>query len=813
MFRLLKINRILNIFLIISTLLIFLEIIYYSDAFPIYWRGNVLGDFLAWTACCLLVAWLVGRNFKLMARPFYLLLLTFYFAVGVGLEESLTVILFLFSSVILGNFFLGIIFPRKNIINHDLDNYFIIGLVVQLAIFGALIHFKFNYRILYLIILITPVIIIFIQGRLINFWRYFLNKLSVNISVFNSIPYWNFILMVTLIGFVARYSFFPTIGYDDNALHLGMWTQLTYQHIYSFDVVSQIWAVAPFAVDILHSIVSLVAGDDARGALNIILLFLLFRQIWLISAHFLLTPSDRFLVILLLASTPMLGNLLVTLQTELFLAFLSASGVRVLLDSRSGLHSESNVVVLAIAAMCCATKLPGALLGVLMMSAGIAITWFRRGADGMHQTYINRVLLIFLILIITFVAFNSYLTAWRITENPVFPLYNGFFKSIYFNSENFSDLRYVTGFSINSYWNVFFKTSKYFESRDFVAGFQYLFLFPIALIVMLWNVTLKNKVVVLLPLLGFGLVMFSATQYWRYMFPILPLATVVIGHLLIPRDRVVALTARFAIGACIAFNFYFYPGISWFFVVEPQRAYTINGRQEITKEFAPAKVLTTYLNERYASQSVRVLYSSDPFGASLRGDPIYGTWYSPSRQSRLNTIRRIEDVATFLKDEKIGFVVWDMSDSSMPNDPMWMLREHLSQFGLPEFQVGNYILYRVFEQDLSYREVFNSNEESHSQKYFLAKIKPNIIANVKTDGAHVARYHVDYKCKEPKGFFVAQINWNVGSPYYRSVRCNDDLTRFSESIPIPLNATQGDIYITALDIPEVSVSKITLEIY
>lgn len=73
--------------------------------------------------------------------------------------------------------------------------------------------------------------------------------------------------------------------------------------------------------------------------------------------------------------------------------------------------------------------------------------------------------------------------------------------------------------------------------------------------------------------------MFATTQYWRYMFPAFPVAAAVIKGLLIriPQEEyfVEELVARrIVIIGCIVLNYYFFPGVVWFFSVAPQASYT-----------------------------------------------------------------------------------------------------------------------------------------------------------------------------------------------------------------------------------------------
>src|SRR5690606_38852760 len=123
------------------------------------------------------------------------------------------------------------------------------------------------------------------------------------------VPFAWYALLVILLGATARYALFPSIGGDDNALHLRLWTELAWRHYYSFDFKAQVWSVAPFALDLLHAVPSLVAGADARGSLNLALYLLLLRQLWCILAGWGLRPADSLLLLTLFVSTPLTGNL------------------------------------------------------------------------------------------------------------------------------------------------------------------------------------------------------------------------------------------------------------------------------------------------------------------------------------------------------------------------------------------------------------------------------------------------------------------------------------------------------------------------
>ena len=260
----------------------------------------------------------------------------------------------------------------------------------------------------------------------------------------------------------------------------------------------------------------------------------------------------------------------------------------------------------AVAALCVATKLPGTVLGALLvLTMAIRIRFFERSAVA-SQAGVNLWILLILLGIMGFAAMHSYGFAYWVTDNPVFPLYNKIFKSAFFPAWNFSDGRWTKGFNPITYVNVFFNTSEFFESKNYVAGFQYLLLLPLALFAVWRRQVPRHLLLLLVPLLGFGLVIFQATQYWRYLFPVMPLACVITTALLLPTGGLIPSLARGLVVACTVLNFFFFPGVSWMFTVPLQSMYTEPGRNELSRSWLGEKTITSRLNQE--APGARVLY-------------------------------------------------------------------------------------------------------------------------------------------------------------------------------------------------------------
>lgn len=819
-------NKTFSSYAIVGILIIFavsipLLVMHYSTAPPFYWNIPQLIDAGCWTVGVLATSFLLNIKRFIYSRLVLITLLFVYLAVGVGILSTLATIYFITSSYLLGRLTLRLVSTEPMTVAL-FDRALLVGVGLYTCVFSVLIHFPINNQFSYLAVLGLPFIFLVAEDTRSKLLTTLHSNVARSFASLQQVPFQPIIAMILLIGYISRFCFFPSVGFDDNVLHLRMWAELTQYHFYSFDIEHQIWSVAPFAVDLLHSIISLASKSDARGALNIAILGLLLRAVWIISSRFLDKHFDKTLLLLLLCSTPILSTLLTTLQTELFLALLVAIGVKIILEEKTGDANTRLLAILAAASLCSATKLPGMVLGVTLVIAYAPLLsrekiHFKAGL----RDYRIGVYAI-LIFALTFTATQSYIYSWIVSGNPLFPLYNEIFKSPYFSLLNFADPLYQKGFSIQSFWSVFYNTSTFYESSDFVAGFQYLYLLPIGLVALISNKTISTatKLTLLIPTIGFGIVMFSASQYWRYLFPVVPLASVIIGFLLY-RSRNIAEEStnvtsliRGVFIFFIATNIFFLPGIAWYFSIPAQLSYTKQGKAMVTETVAPSKSITTYLS-KYA-KNPSVLYDpSSSLGATLLGKPVYLNWYSPKQVDEYNQIQTKADISHLLERNNIEYVVWDSTQSAAQKNRKAM-HEFLILHGQPIYQAGPIIAYKLSPGEVQYKPFFDIHSDAiagvpatHS---LTADITPKVIATITISDARSAKYDVAFECSDSSGSFIAQINWNVLPVYYKLIPCAKGRVNFQETLPIPEGATSGNVYITARDRQSVEVIDLSISL-
>ncbi|MBT9159943.1 MAG: hypothetical protein DDT27_00524 [Dehalococcoidia bacterium] len=781
-------------------------------------QGSVAFDALAWTCTVALVGAVLGSTLPRSAHSYLLFVVLGTLVIGIGFFESASVILWLASSWSLGVLVLRRLHSKEDLSLISPTEAILIGAAIWLAIWGVMLHFEVNFQSLHIVLCLLPCFLILGQKSTIHNELH--SRLRAADDWMRSIPFWSWVGGLIVVSWVFRWASFPSMGFDDHVLHLRIWTELLTSHRYSFDISTQIWAVAPFTVSLLHAGLSLMAGGDARSAMNLCLAILLLLLMTGILRRLNMPVWAQWLLIVLMATTPMLGNLLLTLQTELALAVITVAGMRLVMDASGGWRGQHVLGVLSCAALLASIKLPGAVLGVTLLAA-LAVRWWSQREATSLTGHMLRWPALLLLIPLGFVALHSYGVAWKLTGNPVFPLFNGIFLSPYFEPINFSDPRWIHGFSFASYVRAFFHTSEFFESGNYTAGWQYLIMLPIALLALLRSRTPSVLRIILIPLLGFGLVMFAATQYWRYLFPVMPLAVVLIGSLFIQEKPAIRTVASILSLACIAANLLFFTRVSWMMNSPPGLAFTPDGKETLISLYAPASLLTKRVNQ--LAPGSRVLYSPNtPYGATLHGIPVYRYWYQPFRYKALNSVNDLDGLRDFISKEKIDFSILEMTVTSDLQDVL--LREFMSKFGYVEGQSNNFLLYRISGMPVKYLKVFELQKSEGmapgkidfmlpvTGEGVTASTDGKELAVIPTHSARQARYKVDFTCLSNIGYFVAQINWDKGPPYYRLVACESKSVTFVEAIPIPIGAIHGLIYVKSRETSSIQVKNITVEV-
>jgi len=427
--------------------------------------------------------------------------------------------------------------------------------------------------------------------------------LAPNLSVF----------AVLVLGLASTGSWIPTLQYDDLAYHLRLPWQLMEQAAYLPAAREQIWALAPWASDVLHAVPQVIAGAEARGPVNALWLLLIATGVYRFAAALGAAAPARWLAVALAASLPLTAGLAMSMQTELLtaagLAWLAAlvAGPR-----ETGLRFWLLVAVLA-----------GGLAAVKLTAAAMAAVLVVWALCRHRWPSLPGIALV--VLVSALVGGASYAQATWLTGNPLLPLFNGVFQSPVMAPANFSDPRWHAGFGsgFDLLWRMTFNSPRYVESHQGAAGFVLVACAGLWLLALLQVRTraaaLACTAVLLLPLLP--------VQYLRYAYPGIVLVCAVVAAAAPDRRSLQVLL----IATC-ALNVAFMANGNWMLrsgaVKDTVRS--MGDAAPLMARFAPERSLIAAMRASGETEgAVLVLDRAEAFSAELgrRGRTV--SWYAP----------------------------------------------------------------------------------------------------------------------------------------------------------------------------------------
>lgn len=422
-------------------------------------------------------------------------------------------------------------------------------------------------------------------------------------------------LALLAIGMAAGGTWLPTLQFDDLAYHLYLPWQLQLEGAYGLDPARHVWALAPWASDVLHAFAQVLADAEARGPVNALWLAIAAAGLWRLAAHLGGDVSVRWLCVMLFASLPMTAMLAGGMQTELPCTALLAWMAALIAGPRDG-SPRFWIAIAILAGGLAALKLMAAVMGLLLLA------W----ALQRHPRPTLRVLLPCLLLGLL-IAGSSYTYAAVVAGNPFLPLFNGWFKSDYFAHANFADPRWHAGFGPTLPWRITFDTPTYSEAAKGAAGFTMLGLAGAWLLALgrpsLRVACIALSLVALAPLLPM--------QYARYAYPGLVLLAV--PCLLAAREGAARTATVVAIGLALA-NVAFL-GNSLHILRHGAIAQTVTvagADAPLFERYAPERLLLSRIRDEAPGDGVLVLDAGAPYSAELASRGRTASWYEPGLQ-------------------------------------------------------------------------------------------------------------------------------------------------------------------------------------
>lgn len=420
---------------------------------------------------------------------------------------------------------------------------------------------------------------------------------------------------VLVLGIASSAAWLPTLQYDDLAYHLGLPWQLLRHGRYALDPTHQVWALAPWAGDVLQAVPQMLARIEARSALNLAWLVAGAAGLWQLSRLLDLRPVLRWMVLALFGSLPLAAGLLTGMHTETAAAAVTVALAVLVLDD--GAPDGARRLLAG-----------GLLLGLLFalkpLHGVAALPLLAWAAWRQRRALPGATSLLAALLAAALVAGSSYVYAWMVTGNPVLPLLNDVFDSPWFAPVGFNDARWQQGLAPDVLWDLSFDTAHYLEGWPGGAGFVLVALAGAWLLSLLdqrsRGLALCATLAIALPLLPL--------QYARYLHPgmvlLLPALALAVQRWLPPGRGLVLLASLCVLDVAFQANAH------WLLHVGgSKRAVLALGRDmPLFTRYAPERALAAAIRED-APDGGAVLVLSQPFHAELAGRGRTVEWYAP----------------------------------------------------------------------------------------------------------------------------------------------------------------------------------------
>ena len=405
-------------------------------------------------------------------------------------------------------------------------------------------------------------------------------------------------------------------------------------------------------------------------------------------------------------------------------------------------------------------------------------------------------------------------------SNPVFPLFNAVFRSPHYAAENFANSLYAHGSSWQSFFEMFFHTSRYLESGDGVAGFQYLVLMPAAL-VGVW-IERRNPRMLAVVITGvlFFLLLFAQQQYVRYLlpatallaWPLLEIVTLPSNTALIKPTRWLLITSACAL---TLLNLAMAKQVIWYTDTSIWQLLLPTSRKEFEQRIAAEIALNRIVNQ-ISGPSSRVLYSAGrPFGATLEGTPLYTNWYNPKLSVAYAQQSDAKSMAALMDRYRVTHVMVNSLandivsvDAAADNAPLMRM---LALRGALIASVGHISLFTLSATEYKQTPSFDlATLVAHDRLMHDGKVATSLSLPITVDsndhiytfsqplnGDSAFAIEATIECEQPSAFLV-QIFWNSLTPtpaHYRLAECTPGKRmRVYDLVAVPQVATEAIFY-------------------
>jgi hypothetical protein len=290
----------------------------------------------------------------------------------------------------------------------------------------------------------------------------------------------------------------------------------------------------------------------------------------------------------------------------------------------------------------------------------------------------------------------TYLIAWRITGNPLYPYFNQKFHSPLLPADaSVAEYRFHESLGWSTLYDLTFHTHRFYEGQDGSFGFQFLILIPVALL--LCFLARRARAFALIGLGGMLLVLVS-TPNARYVYPALPLLTVASAAALGALASYPCWIYRTAVCylvVCAAANTWFIASSSWYhkaFYLPKPLSHRWEGFH--ISMVAAVRDVALHFRKTHPNEKEHVLLTADINQADFAADAHEYDWHEPLLDDAIHRPLDMPAMAHLMEQWHIRYVIARRAERGDWLHPV-PLRELLTWCATSEYEYENYYLARL----------------------------------------------------------------------------------------------------------------------
>ena len=567
---------------------------------------------------------------------------------AVGVQPVLAVLFFLISACALGMRFLGRD-TEESAETHLLAT--LLGTAFYIFLMNLLARLPMHYAASWAALLAIPILLdLRGSGRRLLYWSGLIGSLELRA--------WTERAGFALLSFVLVMHWLvvlkPERSADGMAMHLAIPANMARNHMLTFRPAVFVWSVMPMGADWTYSIVYLLGGEFAARLLNFAALLLVLALLYCVVRRRVSRPL-AFLLLASLATTPLVQLVTGSLFVENLLAAMILSMLAALW--RFGGTGERKFLYLSMALGGSALAIKTGALGFVAVALPFVMVEIRRHWRSLgHRPAVSCMLAAGLFLA---AALPTYVIAWRMTGNPIFPFQNSKIHSPLIDpAVDFQDNEFRAPLTWHTPYDLTFHTHAYYESQDGAFGFQYLLIVPLVLLglaVASGRWALSGAVVAL----GAALLVLRFEPNARFCYAAFPLLLVPFAELLCWLGEYGPRTYRVLVACLVVstgLNLYFLPASGWYQKDFYMRAtFSRGARERFIRESVPIRKVMADFNRAHAGAPVFLAAEDDL--ADAAGDVYLSNWHQYAILDELRRAASMQKTLALLQKWGVRYFV------------------------------------------------------------------------------------------------------------------------------------------------------------